>query len=369
MAVRKVSLGAPITGGVKLVVFDFDQTLSCIHVFKTLAGWSEGDGPVQVPRPAACTERGQVRRIQELDQSGQFKDGFAVAAFGGPARVQQVRNTLICLKEQGAELVICTKGLIGTVRQCLLDLDMLSFFSEVYGNFGGDTYGQTAYDKQVAKLAPTEQEVQLLGTPQQASWGTKPELIARLMRERRLRREQAVIVEDDPEEIRRATPVCRTVWVKEAQGMTLKELEALQRMTVPEAGSSRGRGGDVDVKDPRSGYVDYVAGAPDRRNSSGDRGGHLNWSGGSNGKREVRGAGNRRERKPPVMPSPAGEGLAMGGLDFCSGSSAPRLGMRSRACSQPPGGAQLPLPTLQGGGGQLPPLRRPPRLDDGRRPF
>lgn len=228
------------SGGVKLVVFDFDQTLSVIHVFKSLSGWEE-DAPrtsVRVPAPYAFTERGQVRRIRELNQLPAYRDGFAVAAFGGTIRVDQVRRCLLALKENGAEILICTKGLVGAVRLVLQELDLLSLFSEVYGNIGGDAYGSTPFDRAVAREPPSAEDVQLLGQVHQANWGTKADLIRRLMMERRLRREQVVLVEDDPDEIRSAGTICRTLWVKEAAGMTLPLMEALQRMTIPASGDS-----------------------------------------------------------------------------------------------------------------------------------
>ncbi|CAK0871133.1 unnamed protein product, partial [Prorocentrum cordatum] len=62
---------AGASGAVRLIVFDFDQTLSVVHVFKSLAGWGDkqAEKTMQVPRPFASTERGQVRRIREIDAS------------------------------------------------------------------------------------------------------------------------------------------------------------------------------------------------------------------------------------------------------------------------------------------------------------
>lgn len=94
-------------GGVRLVVFDFDQTLSVVHVFKSLAGWGDkekGEKILPVPRPYASTERGQVRRIHELDVAASRLGNFASAAFGGPVRVEQLRQFLQRLKEKDGAL-------------------------------------------------------------------------------------------------------------------------------------------------------------------------------------------------------------------------------------------------------------------------
>merc|ERR1740121_1308484 len=61
---------------------------------------------------------------------------------------------------------------------------------------------------------------ELLGRSHQANWGTKDRLIGLLMRDRGLQFDQCVLVEDDPDEVRRAKSVCRTLLVKEARGMT-----------------------------------------------------------------------------------------------------------------------------------------------------
>lgn len=238
------------SGGVRLFVFDFDQTLSVVHVFKTLAGWADGDNAnkggsknFRVPAPFATSEEGQVTRIEELSDA-EFHEvgGFAQAAFGGELRVAKVRELLRGLKEEGgAELVICTKGLVGAVNKCLHDLDLLRYFGEVYGNVG-DNYGMTPYDKRVSEAGILSAAGrQFLGNPEQAGWGTKDKLVKRLMKSRGLGHDQCVLVEDDPEEIRRAEPVCRTLLVKEAAGVTEEHLRELLRLASSGNGAGRGR--------------------------------------------------------------------------------------------------------------------------------
>jgi hypothetical protein len=158
---------------VRLIVFDFDQTLSVIHVFKTLAGWSK-DVHLQVPKPHATTERGQVLRISELSRIEPYKrqvGGFATVALGGEARVELLREMLERLQAREVNLVICTKGLAGAVRKCLADVDLLSFFSEVYGNVGNN-YGETPYDQELARIKPSSLEQQFM-SPASAAPGNQ----------------------------------------------------------------------------------------------------------------------------------------------------------------------------------------------------
>ena len=62
----------PADGGVetavKHVYFDFDQTISKVHVFKQLAGWEPG-----VLAPHALSERGQIHRLKLLNDAGRYQ--------------------------------------------------------------------------------------------------------------------------------------------------------------------------------------------------------------------------------------------------------------------------------------------------------
>lgn len=207
---------------VRLIVFDFDQTLSEIHVFKSLAGW---DGGVRFAGPTASSELGQLRLIKQLDACEPFAaaGGFATVAFGGHARCGLLRYYISALRREGAEMVVCTKGLVGPAQWCLRDLGVLDLFTRVYGLTGED-YGTQAYDDQVCDKPPSDLESQLLGGEENANWGSKADLIARLREERGLAAEQAVLAEDDPEEIRDGSRVARTVYVSEGKGLTGQQL-------------------------------------------------------------------------------------------------------------------------------------------------
>ncbi|CAK9082107.1 Protein NLRC5 [Durusdinium trenchii] len=222
---------------VRLFLFDFDQTLSVIHVFKSLAGWPRQDGGiVPIPKPYASSELGQVVRLDQLSREVfQEEGGFLHVAFGGPERIEQVRATLESLTSVGAELVICTKGFVGPVRLALDRLGWLQFFSQIYGHIG-DTYGATPFDKQVAEERSCPADLQsMLGERWQAQWTSKDALAQNLMRQKGLSADQVILVEDDPQEIRKAKAVCRTLLVKEARGLTPGQLELLHRFSRGEA--------------------------------------------------------------------------------------------------------------------------------------
>jgi len=211
-------------------MFDFDQTLTVFHVFKCLAGWPKQDGVgASIPKPHAMSELGQAARIEELS-SNEFsaEGGFPCAAFGGTGRVEEVRRLLQSLQKQEAEMVICTKGFVGPVQLCLNHLGLLPYFSKVYGHIGV-TYGTTPFDKKVI-ADPPGAVATFLGQASQAEWRSKDQLMASLLQQRGFKWSQGILVEDDPEEIRKASRVCRTLFVKEGRGITSAHMEELAQL-------------------------------------------------------------------------------------------------------------------------------------------
>lgn len=233
--------GSKVSDRVRLFLFDFDQTLSVVHVFKSLAGWpkQQDTSILPIPKPYASSEWGQVVRLDQLNKESFLEDGgFLSVAFGGPERIRQVRDMLEALKSQGSEIVICTKGLVGPVRLALDRLEMLPFFSQIYGHIG-ETYGAMPFDKEVTQEQKPELQA-MLGERWQAQWSSKDQLASNLMRQRGLTADQVILVEDDPQEVRKAKAVCRTLLVKEARGLTPSQLEQLIRCSkgeVPGRGS------------------------------------------------------------------------------------------------------------------------------------
>lgn len=223
----------------QLAVFDFDLTLTVVHVFNALCG---GQGDITIPPPFAKSEVGQLLRVGELESSQALRNqgGFSVAVFGGKDRVAVVRQLLQDLQAGGVECVVCTKGLVGPVRKILSNLGLLQFFSKVYG-ITGNTYGTTDFDLHVggnpASLGP---DASLLGTPDLSSWNTKRDVVALCLQERRLQANDAIFIDDDPNEISLVQPVCPTIQVMQRTGMTQREFEMLRRLVPPpQSGSNQ----------------------------------------------------------------------------------------------------------------------------------
>lgn len=216
----------------RLAVFDFDLTLSTIHLFHCLAGTA----PVALGcAPYAKGERGQLARVIELEASGHAKQqgGFAHAVFGGPERVSQLRILLAELHAGGVECIICTRGLLGPVRKCLEVAGLLVYFSAVWGNIG-DINGKTDYDQSV-HLSQLGADARFLGTAEMSLEGfgrSKQKVVARCLQERGLAPSDAVFIDDTPQEIKQVSGTCATLLVEPPSGMGQREIDLIRGLLV-----------------------------------------------------------------------------------------------------------------------------------------
>eukprot|EP01065_Artemidia_motanka_P053128 TRINITY_DN9782_c0_g1_i3.p1 TRINITY_DN9782_c0_g1~~TRINITY_DN9782_c0_g1_i3.p1 ORF type:complete len:339 (+),score=21.43 TRINITY_DN9782_c0_g1_i3:302-1318(+) len=236
-ASKKERIGAE--PGVRLIMWDFDRTLSAIHVFKTLSGWSGS-----LPEPHARSERGQLRRIRELNQKhwvydeeadevalSVADDGYpwTVAAMGGPARIASLGRLLKELHSAGISMVIITKGYVGSAKQCLSDAGMLQYFDHFHGNTG-ETYGSDPADRSLPRHEFEGTSAESLQTP-------KAEVISTYLRARGLQHNEAAFVDDDDREIRSASGHCRVLHVK-GSGAAAREFRELRYLCgIPSPGS------------------------------------------------------------------------------------------------------------------------------------
>jgi len=184
----------------KLVFFDFDHTLTVMHLFKSLAclGWGQ--------EPAALSERGQVKKLFSLGSA------WIQAAFGGVQRIAKVRTLLQRISSEH-DLVVLTRGYVGVVRKCLGDLGLLGFFREVHGHIG-ETYGVTPYDMKAREQgAATPGMQQCLGAEGAGNWVSKVEIVAMYCKVGRLPASQVIYVDDDSEEVEQMKTLATTITV------------------------------------------------------------------------------------------------------------------------------------------------------------
>eukprot|EP00930_Biecheleria_cincta_P005711 TRINITY_DN106645_c0_g1_i1.p1 TRINITY_DN106645_c0_g1~~TRINITY_DN106645_c0_g1_i1.p1 ORF type:complete len:1091 (-),score=174.04 TRINITY_DN106645_c0_g1_i1:321-3593(-) len=220
---------------VKHVFFDFDQTISRIHVFKQLAGWEPG-----VSAPRSQSERGQIHRLRMLNTDrgrkyrysestnsvtecipgGVGSGSWTSAALGGVQRVQELRTFFSTLQASGVKMTIITKGNVGACQYLLEHDQLLQFFGNVFGMIGA-TYGESEFDK--AHQEPSRYE----GRAENELRDSKANLILNLMALEGLDGCEAVLVEDDSAEISSVAQVCRSVYVSERKGMNTWEMNKI----------------------------------------------------------------------------------------------------------------------------------------------
>lgn len=182
---------------IEIAMFDFDQTLSTVHVFKTLGGLG-----VNWFGHAALSPEGQYSLLEK------YPDKYnALWAFGGETRIAALRDLFEKLKKRGVKMMICTLGYPIVVKTLLEEADMLKYFGwtgvpSVVG-MSNSAYADswTSYDLQA------QQELEVHTAKDEVLTLPKVQLLDELleMEEQRMQVElplsAGVIVEDDPEAI------------------------------------------------------------------------------------------------------------------------------------------------------------------------
>jgi len=166
-----------------LLVYDFDQTITVEHVFHTTVG--ENDV-------------GALATTYDDDQ--------IIGWFGGAERVQELRQHFQTLKDTGVQLRILSFGFCGIINYCLNVAGLEGIFEEEH-IFGQDS--EELIEKQ----------------------GQKHALIEEWMNNMNLERKNVVFVDDDARNISAVnnTMFCLTVYVKERNGMTDKQMKQLEK--------------------------------------------------------------------------------------------------------------------------------------------
>lgn len=214
----------------RLACFDFDQTLSVIHVFAWLT-----TGKLT---PKAVTERGHVKALNQLDAETGWdlqptpcgpvvragSSPFSVAALGGPDRVATLAELLKELENAGVDVVIITKGYVGAVRALLEAANLLRHFRHVYGSVATRfaPWEDTPFDQEAP---PSRHEGSEADT-----FESKASLVMQLARERGLTPDEVLFVDDDRRVVRSVEEAgaAVTICVGERQGLTAVEISRVR---------------------------------------------------------------------------------------------------------------------------------------------
>ena len=260
--ISAVAIANPSLAGtsakVQHIYFDFDQTISRIHVSKQLAGWKPGVRP-----PHALSERGQIHRLKMMNAAGPVfvYDDHAVqvtqtssttaswtaCALGGPERVGQLGSFFASLKASGVRLSIITKGYVGACRYLLEQEGLLQHFEQVFGMLG-QFYGESDFDR--TNLEPSSFE----GSSDYELRKSKASLICSLMSRESLAVEEACLVEDDAQEIASVQGICRSVFVSKRRGMTESEMNELRSLASATAATVVAKPQAVAATPPPDGF-------------------------------------------------------------------------------------------------------------------
>jgi len=179
---------------IKAVVFDFDQTISVIHFYSDLRGY---------------TPDMQLRCLNEWSKEK------VLYGFGGEERLQLLVGLLKDLRAAKVEIYILSFGYKEVITKALERVDLLMYFDKnlIWGEaevkrFRSDT-----------------------GIPSQP----KQRMIQKLIREKHnYSAGEVLFVDDDSKNLEQSNKtVCKTIHVSERQGMTKKEIEEVRKHIKP----------------------------------------------------------------------------------------------------------------------------------------
>jgi len=167
----------------RMVVYDFDRTLSKDHVFYSLEDLKE------------THEDTQMRVLQRMPRD-QLEENVRYW-FDGPDRIQRLRAHLQMIVDNGAEPIIISNGYSDVIKLCLEVTGLMQYFNPV------SVYGWDHRDR---------------------GGGPKADLITKLMLFRDLTYAEVLFLDDDCQNISAAERVCLVRQVQES-GMLLDDME------------------------------------------------------------------------------------------------------------------------------------------------
>lgn len=140
----------------KLVVFDFDKTLTTRHLYHIIHNY--------------------------IKDVGYLSQRELIDIFGGQKRIDALNNMLLNLKENGSELYIMSFGVVSYMKKALHRVGISpDIFTHIYGQ---DTFGGIY---------------------------NKSEKILQLKREKKISGNNILFVDDDKQNIDQAVKVCKTI--------------------------------------------------------------------------------------------------------------------------------------------------------------
>ncbi len=162
----------------RIVFYDFDQTIPVIHIFKETAG---------------------------ADDVSKKSDQFFVDAFGGEKRIARLKKHFERLAQAKVKCSIVSYGYTAVIKESLTRVGLIVFFRED-AIFGRDSEALQRFK------------------------GAKHKVISEEMISGNIGHEEAVFVDDSKKNIEKCAEagICRTLEVHERHGVTEKDLVFLE---------------------------------------------------------------------------------------------------------------------------------------------
>ena len=162
----------------RIVFYDFDQTLPVMHIFKETAG---------------------------ADDVSKKSDQFFVDAFGGEERVARLKKHFERLTQAEVKCSIVSYGYSAVIKESLIRVGLIDFFAKD-AIFGRDSEALKRF-----RMA-------------------KHKVISEEMGSGNIGHEEAIFVDDSKENIEKCAEagICRTLHVHERRGLTEKNLVFLE---------------------------------------------------------------------------------------------------------------------------------------------
>jgi len=174
----------------KMLVYDFDCTISCDHVFHALSSLDVFVNP---------TPMTQFRRLKKVP------DEVVLKWFGGRTRVERLAEHFTRMRDGNRTLCIISHGFHDVVTSALERVGLGSYFDPSYV-FGSDS--------------PKLQMFQ----------GDKSKLIKQLMEEKKLESNEVIFIDDDNRNLRSAKSLCALFHLQHRRGLTSKEMLSLEEL-------------------------------------------------------------------------------------------------------------------------------------------
>eukprot|EP01084_Bolivina_argentea_P151917 265101_1 len=164
---------------VKLVIYDFDQTITCDHLYYELDGGQE-------------------------DELKKMSDDKLLDVFGGKDRQQRLIQHFERIESTNCELIIISFGWVKVIQNALKRMQLYKYFNKPSSIIGKDS--------------------ELLKNCN----GSKAQCISKLKSNRKLRSTQILFIDDDNANIQRATRYCDSICIKQRKGMTNNHMKDIE---------------------------------------------------------------------------------------------------------------------------------------------